>query len=159
MGRGQKLRLAITGIQYPPGAENGNHETDPGTLEPAVTVQEVDAEYFCRGGSHYLFYEEHLEGYPELMRTRVKQKGQRLEVHRQGTVGYSMSFEAGKTYRTEYATPYGVVLLDIITKSVEVQSMGEHMEGWPDVRIKYSLENEGQTLGEYELVIDKKSTD
>ena len=64
-----------------------------------------------------------------------------------------MIFESGKPYRTEYATPFGLLMLDIITKSVERFPVEECSEGWPGVKIVYTLENEGQAVGEYELVI------
>lgn len=157
MAGGKACRLCITGLQYPPGAQT----------EPVVTVQELCAEYFYRNGSHYLFYEEQPEGCPATLKTRVKRRGGRVEICRQGIMGNNLVFEAGRQYRTEYSTPFGTLLLDIVTESVEVEEdkcdsdvprdgLGEGANGWPDVKIRYLLENQGEVVGEYELSIRKQ---
>ncbi len=151
MAGGKTCRLIITGRQYL-----------PEDTEPVVTVQEVCAEYFCRNGIHYLFYQEQPEGCQDVLKTRVKRKGGTVEICRQGGAGSSMIFEAGRRYRTQYPTPFGALLLDIVTESVETEDdaeaasgngAGENGNGWPDVRIRYLLENQETVVGEYELSI------
>lgn len=157
MAGGKSCRLCITGLQYPPGVR----------IEPVATVQEVCAEYFYKNGSHYLFYEEQPEGCAAVLKTRVKRKGGRVELCRQGVMAGTMVFEAGGRYRTEYPTPFGALLLDIVTESVEVAKEGHDdglpeaesggdTGGWLDVRIRYLLEDQGEVVGEYELSIQKK---
>lgn len=147
MAAGQRLQVTITGIQYPPRAEQRAGE------QPVVITQEVSAEYFCRGESHYLLYEEQTEGASQSSKTRIKLKGSTVELNRQGPIGHCMIFESGKPYRTEYATPFGMLMLDIATRSVERLSGENGSDGWPGVKIVYTLENEGQAVGEYELTI------
>lgn len=169
MASGTEFRLRIKGIQYPPRS----------MADPSVTVQEVMASHFYKQDAHYLFYEEQPEGYEQVWKTRVKRRGALLEIHRQGPLGNSMIFEPGKTYRTEYATPFGTLMLDVVTRSVEVMPPGDAEEycaeraaesaigraaesaaageerAWQDVKIVYTLENQGETLGEYELYIER----
>ncbi len=175
MGGGRACRLSITGLQYPPRAQGlhikeNNTQDSHGYTEPVVTVQEVCAEYFYRSGSHYLFYEEQPEGCPAVLKTRIKRKGGMVEICRQGAMGSNMVFEAGGRYRTEYPTPFGTLLLDIVTETVEVEEddsaralpddiSGEDGSGWPDVKICYLLENQGEIMGEYELSIRKLLAD
>ena len=158
MAAGREIRVRIRGIQY-------------GNSEFLETVQEVGASYFFRAGAHYLLYEEQPEGFEQIFKTRVKRRGQRLEINRQGPMGSSMVFEPGKTFRTEYATPFGMLLLDIVTETVEV--MPEPVDSvedgsrsrtdvpdddagnWQNVKLKYTLFNQGETLGEYELYIER----
>lgn len=143
MASGQKIHITITGIQYPVGA----------TEEEAVTtVQEVEAELFARDKSLYLFYMEHPEGFPAPVRTRIKLKEGTLEIHRQGPGGSTMFFAPGQSYRTEYPTPYGVLLLDIVTKSVVMEQNPEG--GWPRVTIEYILQNDGEDMACYRLSIE-----
>lgn len=168
MSEDRELRLRIRGVRrlFP-------------TEEPAVTVQEVDASYFYQRDAHYLFYAECPEGSGQALRTRVKRRGTLLEIHRQGPFGNSMVFEPGKAYRTEYATPFGTLPLDVVTRSVEVMPPGDAEEYgagngagygtengagnapvgeervWQDVRIVYTLEYQGESLGEYELYIER----
>ena len=151
MAGGIECRLIITGLQYLPEYS-----------EPLVTVQEVRAEYFYRNGSHYLFYEEQPEGCQDVLKTRVKRKNGTVEIYRQGSMGSCMVFEAGRRYRTEYPTPFGVLLLDIVTEAVEIEdsagtlsenNSGEITGTWPDVKIRYLLEHLETVMGEYELSI------
>lgn len=150
MGAEAQIALMITGTQYPPQSEAADSERQP---EPAVTIQEVSASCFRKGEAWYLFYEEQPEGYPEPLRTRVKCKGKTVEINRQGPLGHIMNFQEGKTYRTEYATPYGTLLLDIETESVECVENGEDLD---KIYIGYALHQQGQTLGRYELSIEKR---
>lgn len=145
MASGQKINITITGIQYPVGA---------GEDEAVTTIQKVEAELFARDKSLYLFYMEHPEGFPAPVRTRIKLKEGTLEIHRQGPGGSTMFFAPGQCYRTEYPTPYGVLLLDIVTKSVEVKHL---LEGeWPRVTIEYVLQNDGEDMARYKLSLENK---
>lgn len=165
MVAGREMRLRIRGIQYPAQTVEGAQEES--TAQPVVTVQEVTASYFCRAGSHYLFYEEQPEGFEQAFKTRVKRRGKHLEIDRQGPAGSSMVFESGKTWRTEYGTPFGRLPLDIVTETLEVMQDEDSMEraeadipddgagNWQNVKIKYTLMNQDETLGEYELYIER----
>lgn len=146
MAAGQKIQIIITGTQYPV-------QTDV-TEEPLVTVQETEAEYFQKGESHYLFYAEQPEGFPAPLKTRIKRKGDTLEIYRQGPGGSTMFFAPGKIYRTEYYTPYGMLLLDIKTEKLIAKDVEEG--NWPEVVVEYALYNEEEILGNYRIVIEQK---
>lgn len=142
MASGQKIQITITGVQYPVGADEE---------EAVTTVQKVEAEYFQKGSSFYLFYVEHPEGFPAPVRTRIKLKEGTLEIHRQGPGGSTMVFAPGQSYRTEYPTPYGVLIMDIVTTALNVEpgAVGE----WPAVAIEYVLQNDGEDMARYKLTI------
>ncbi len=147
MAAGQKITICITGVQTAPFAEAG-----------LTTKQLVEAEYYQRGDSGYLFYEEWQEGFANPWKTRIKQKGDTLEIHRQGPGGSTMYFEPGISYRTEYHTPYGVVLLDIVTTVLQVEKVqsGEEESRWQKVTVEYDLENAGEKMGHYLITIEQK---
>lgn len=155
MAAGQKIPITITGIQYGFDAD-GDGNID----EPLTTVQEVCAEYFQKGDAHYLFYEEQPEGFPAPLRTRIKLKNHTLEIHRQGPGGSTMFFAPGQTYRTEYPTPYGVLLLDIVTTDLQVETdvkvIAPEVVSWPGVTIEYMLQNDDELLSRYRIEIVKK---
>ena len=146
MAAGQKISITITGTQY--SAQAG--EAD----EPVITVQETEAEYFQKGESNYLFYEEQPEGFPAPLKTRIKRKGETLEIHRQGPGGSTMFFAPGQTYRTEYHTPYGMLLLDIVTDKLTVGNSGE--SAWAETTVEYVLYSDGEVLSNYRIVIEQK---
>jgi uncharacterized beta-barrel protein YwiB (DUF1934 family) len=161
---GKQIQLTITGIHHPPRTAAGiSDNTEQRAVEPVVTRQEVQAEYFRRGDSHYLFYQEQPEGYPQPLQTRVKLKSGCLEIHRQGIMGSHLVFEEDKSYRTDYGTLYGTLALDVVTTSVQVAESKEDREEWPGVAVVYVLEESGAPLGEYCLRIERadqsKSTD
>lgn len=142
MASGQKIQITITGVQYPVGA---------GEDEAVTSVQQVEAEFFQKGSSRYLFYMEHPEGFPAPVRTRIKLKEGTLEIHRQGPGGSTMFFAPGQSYRTEYPTPYGVLIMDIVTAALDVKETTA--EGWPTVLIEYILQNDGEDMARYKLTI------
>ncbi|MCM1102455.1 MAG: DUF1934 domain-containing protein [Clostridium sp.] len=152
MGAGKACVVTVTGTHYPPQDEG----------QPIVTAQEAQAEFFAKGESRYLFYEEQPEGYPQPLKTRVKQKGNSVEIHRKSAAGLSpesrMVFEPGMEYRTEYATPLGMLLLDIVTETVETDETSVRGQDWPDVRIVYRLMDGKASLGRYELSICARPT-
>ncbi|MBR1853905.1 MAG: DUF1934 domain-containing protein [Lachnospiraceae bacterium] len=135
--RGQEtVKLKITGTQYPAGGG-----------EPVTTVQETEASFFRKGEACYWLYEEVIEGLAKPVRARIKHKGDVLELVRHSG---NMVFDAKLPYRAEYRTPFGIMLLDIVTKSVERMDTAD---GYAEIKVCYLLENEGQAVGEYELYI------
>lgn len=141
------LQLMITGIQYPP-SDNTKEK-----LESIVTRQQVLAEYYQRGDSHYLLYEEQPEGFDQPLKTRIKRKGDVLEIIRRGKISNSMVFEAGKSYCTDYATPFGNLPLELVTRELQVAECED--ASWKDLKVCYSLNCQGESMGEYELSIEQ----
>lgn len=136
---GEVIQLKIIGTQYPAGGG-----------EPVTTVQETEASFFRKGETCYWLYEEVIEGISKSVRAMIKQKGERLELVRHSG---NMIFDTKLPYCAEYRTPFGIMLLDIVTKSVE---RTDTTDGKAEVKVCYLLENEGQAVGEYELYICEK---
>ncbi len=165
----EEVWLRIRGEWYPPRGTAGSDTQAQGTAadgagrsvqeasEPVVTVQEVKATCYYKAGAYYIFYEEQPEGQEQPLKVRIKRRERLMEIHRQGEMGSRMVFEPGKSYRTDYATPFGSLPLDIETHSVELLTAEslEERESWQDVKIRYRLSNQGEALGEYELSIEK----
>lgn len=132
-----KVRLRMKGLQ---GGEAAALET------------EADAQYFLKDGIHYLLYEERLEGFSRPFKSRIKLKGKLLELNRQGEVFNRMIFEEGKTHFTNYATPYGRMVLKISTARVQVCEKDKELSA----KVEYEMEAEGGSLGNYSLEIFAK---
>lgn len=145
MAAGKKLRLLITGIQYPPAA---TAEEQP---ESIVTRQQINADYYQRGDSHYLLYEEQPEGFDEVFQTRIKRKGSVLEITRKGKTSTNMVFEAGRSVCIDYATPFGSLPLELVTRELLIEDCREKL--WKDLKVSYTLNYQGEPMGEYELSI------
>lgn len=96
-------------------------------------------EYYERSGTHYVLFDELMEGLSEPVKNRIKIKDGRLEVQKKGPVSANMIFEEGKSQSTTYAVPYGSFLIEILTNSVQIQKE----ENLIEVSAAYSLEING----------------
>lgn len=76
-------------------------------------------EYFERNGTHYLLYEERLEGIAEPVKNRIKIKDRRMELQKRGPVTADMVFEEQKSQSSTYAIPYGSFLMETYTTKVD----------------------------------------
>lgn len=128
----KEVRLTISGLHSVGEAGEDNVETV------------VKAEYFERGGSHYLFYQEKSSEGVLSSDNRIKFRDRLLELNRRGGLETRMVFEEGKSYTTSYATPYGSLLLDIHTKSVQVRREKDSIL----VQVQYRLDAEKAYLAD-----------
>ena len=135
------VELSILGLQL------GEDETSD-NVESVV-----EAAYYKKNNSHYLLYEEKVDGFSEVSKSRVMFKADLVEVTRQGPVEAHMIFEENKKHPTKYKTPYGVLLLTIHTQSVRV----EEQEDCIGVFVKYVLEIEESPLSQNEIVLQIRS--
>lgn len=113
-----------------------------------ITTKTVaQARYFQKNGSCYLLYEEMLEGFSKPFKSRIKIKPGIMELQRQHAA--HMVFEEGKPHVTNYTTPYGELILDIITQKVQIEDKGSTLQ----VLVEYTLETQGAPLSDYRLEI------
>lgn len=110
----------------------------------AVTETVVDGEYYEKGSSIYLFYEEHLEEESGTVKHIIKLKDDVLELTKKGVVNARMVFEQGKTHVADYATPYGLVQLGVKTYRVSWLAGEDVME----IRAEYALTAGEEILSE-----------
>lgn len=120
----KEVELSISGLQWGDDPEGDNIETV------------VQAEYFKKNDSHYLLYEESMEGFTQTSKNRIKFKGNLLELTRQGLLGTHMIFEEKKKHMTDYATPYGNLVLGIDTEKISM----EEREDFIRVIVEYKIE-------------------
>lgn len=131
----RKVKLSISGLH----SVAENEDADVATYHLA--------EYFKKNDSHYLLYEEKQEGFDKTSKNRIKFKENRVELTRQGLVQTHMIFEENKKHMTQYASPYGAILLGIDTKRVSV----EEQENAIKVEVEYVLEADGEHLSKCKI--------
>ena len=110
--------------------------------EAVETVQ--PAQYFKRNDSHYLLYEEDMEGFDGICKSRIKFRDNLLELTRQGAVEMHMIFEENKRHVVPYNTPYGQLLLGNETRRVQVEEQEDQIR----VTVEYTLDQEGEPFSE-----------
>lgn len=94
------------------------------------------AEYFCRGGCHYLVYEDLDEGSGKTTRNLLKCRPQAAELTRKGVIDVHMIFEEHKKNVARYTTPFGSVMIGIDTTKVDI----DEQQGKIRFSIDYVLE-------------------
>lgn len=142
----EQVKLSIKTKQIPHGPDGGVHEGQD------VSTYETTASYFQKENSHYLMYEEVLDGYKDPFRTRLKLKDGSLEINRAGSIRQRMLFEQGNVYCMDYVTPYGTFVLEMRTKMLSVF----HGEEELTVVAEYDIFSEGQKVSENRIEIRAK---
>ncbi len=102
------------------------------------------ADYYERGGKHYVLYEEVLEGMEGHISNTIKIGEDSLEVLKRGLTNTRMIFEKGKKTLSRYHTPFGMLELGIFTKSMKAEESEEKIE----VAVDYLLEVNAEQLAE-----------
>ena len=135
----REVQLTISGLQWDEDLDQDNIETV------------VPAEYFKRNDSHYLLYEEAMEGFTQTSKNRIKFKGKFMELIKQGLVNTHMVFEENKTHMTDYVTPYGNFLMGINTEKIVVEEKEDSIR----VIVEYKIEigDEPISTNKIEIVI------
>ncbi len=121
----KEVLLTLKGLQFAVGEEGA---------EAVETI--TPAEYYKKNESHYVIYEEVMEGFTDPTRNIIKFKGSQVEVTKKGLMNVHMVFEKKKKNMTSYVTPYGNILIGIDTADVAVEEEEDHIK----VDVKYALE-------------------
>ena len=129
----REVELVLSGLHDAEGT------SDKDTVETAQTAQ-----YFKKNDSHYLLYEEAVEGVDASCRSRIKFRENLLELTRQGAVEMHMIFEENKRHVLPYNTPYGQLMLGIETRKVLVEEQEDQIH----VTVEYTLDHEGEPFSE-----------
>lgn len=132
--------VAIKGLQFDAAEDETNIET--------VSV----AEYYEKNSSHYVIYNEVTEGSDETTKNVIKFKDNVLELTKKGFVNVHMVFEENKKNMTNYATPFGDILIGIDAKKVSMAEEDSHIR----VNVDYALEVNYEHLADCKITMDIK---
>ncbi len=111
------------------GSQMINMETDSIEL---VTV----ANYYKRGGHHFLIYEEMPEGEDSIVKNTLRFDETFFEMTKKGGVNAQLLFNPSQSNTTYYATPAGPMTMNVTTMDYQL----EEEENYIQVYIKYILE-------------------
>ncbi len=120
----KEVLLSIKGLQFDESVEDTEIET--------VT----SAQYYKKNNSHYVIYEEIVEGFEETTKNVIKFRENSLDLMRKGLINTHMVFEENKKNMTNYATPYGDILIGIDAERVHLEEEEERIR----VDVEYALE-------------------
>ena len=110
-------------------------------------------EYYMRNDSHYVIYNEVAEGFGESTKNIMKFRENYLELTKKGLINVHMVFEEKKKNMSNYATPYGDILIGIDTRSVRMKEMEEKIE----LHVEYALEVNYEHLADCSIQVKIQS--
>ena len=116
------------------------HQASDETGEDSIEFV-TEAKLYKRSGAMYLIYEEsELSGIPGC-KTRLKLKGDEVQMKRFGHgagSGSEIKFEKGKRYTGYYETPFGPIEMEVLTNKLE-NTLSEQGDGHIDIDYSFSL--------------------
>lgn len=143
MGMTKDVLVAISGLQFAADEETGNIET-------------IHAgEYYCRNGHHYVIYDETEEESGQNTRNILKFGEQGLELTKRGFVNVHMLFEENQRSLTNYATPFGDILIGIDTRRVTFREREDRLS----MEVEYTLEANYEFLADCRISMEVSSRD
>ena len=109
------------------------------------------ASYYCRGGKHYILYDEVMEGMPGTIKNRIKITGtDSVEIVKSGLSSSHMIFEKNRKNLTYYRTPYGQMLVGVNTRNMEVSVEDDRI----NVQVDYELDVNHEPLADCKIRMD-----
>ncbi len=135
----KEVLLSLQGLQFDAVSADGDKIE---TITPA--------EYYKRNDSHYVIFEEAMEGFQEKTKNVIKFKENSLDLTKKGLVNVHMIFEENKKNMTNYATPYGNILIGLDARSVRLKEKEERIE----VDVDYALEVNYEHFADCKIKMD-----
>lgn len=137
----KEVSIKIKGLQkYPEG-------------ERVETVTETAGEYFFRNGSHFVKFEEEVEGFTEVSKCLLKVKEDYVEMTKKGLVDSHMIFEKDKCHRIRYKTPFGMIMMGMETHHIHMMEEENALA----IQIEYELNAEEEHMADCNIRIMVKS--
>lgn len=134
--------ISLRGLQF---------DQSDSDIEKIETI--MPGNYYEKNGSHYVLYDEIMEGFSEPVRNRIKFGEHALELTRSGAVNVHMIFEENRKNMTSYNTPYGNILIGIDTRKIHITQESDRIV----VDVDYALDVNYEYLADCQIVLDIKS--
>ena len=134
----REVMISVRGLQVLEGFTEGDIET----------VQK--GQYFFYKGTHFLLYDEYLEGFPDPVRNVLHYKDKEVSLVKRGLINVQLLFQEGKKTLTEYHTPYGAIMVGLDTRKIRWKEDGEGMH----LKVNYILEMNYQYVADCRIRVD-----
>lgn len=131
------VTLTITGTQT--GEDN----------ESITITTRAEGEYFERGNSTYLLYDEKDPDDDSVTKNMLKLSGRVLSLSKKGAVNSNMTWEEGKNIVSDYSSAFGRLALSVETGRLEISNS----EGELHLEVHYRLSMEDTFLSDNSLTI------
>ena len=140
----KEVLLTISGLHYEAIPEEEAIQEDD---EPIEVI--TPATYYQKNGKHYVIYDEVVEGLPGTIRNKIRiaeDKGM-LEIMKSGLADTKLVFEKDKINMTQYATPFGEMLVGVYTKDMQIDVEEKNI----DVCVNYTLDINSEKVADCDI--------
>lgn len=127
----------------------GVQKADGGTPDEPLELM-ASGKHYLRNDSHYIRYEEFLEGFDRPNVNVVKFSSSRLEVIKNGVISANMVFEENRRNLSVYTTPFGPIRMGITATAYRVQEDERRLA----VDVRYVLDMNDAHASDCELHIE-----
>ena len=134
--------ISLRGLQF---------DQSDSDVEKIETI--MPGSYYEKNGSHYVLYDEIMEGFSEPVKNRIKFGEHALELTRSGAVNVHRIFEENRKNMTSYNTPYGNILIGIDTRKIHITQESDRIV----VDVEYALDVNYEYLADCQIVLDIRS--
>lgn len=118
-------------------------------LEEEPVVLTATGSYHLTKAWHYIQYDERLSEEQPVIKSTIKIAPKQVILTKNGTQFSQMIFDLNEVTQTAYNTPYGNLILDILTKSIQVEESADKIEA----TMEYSLMESGKHLSNNKIYI------
>ena len=135
------VMISIRGIQFEDGQDG----------EKIESIQR--GEYYKKNDTHYILFEEVVEGTNDLIRNMIKFREGEMYLKKKGAVNVNMDFLVNKKTLTNYRTPYGSIVIGLEAKRVNFQEEEQKIL----LDVDYVLDVNYEPLADCKIHVDIRS--
>ena len=139
----KEVMISIRGIQFDNGQDG----------EKIESIQK--GEYYLKNDTHYIMFEEIIEGMDDPVKSMIKFKKGEMHLHKKGPINVIMDFLENKKTLTDYRTPFGSIVIGI--EAIKVDFTEEEKRIVVDV--EYAMDVNYEHLADCNIKIDIRSKD
>ena len=110
--------------------------------------------HYIKNNKHYLLYDEIDEESGATTTNTIKFNEERAEVLRKGIINGKLVFEKGDNNQSIYSTPYGYLLVEVLTKNIALKEQAENV----NLTIDYELYANNSKVSDSKIEIDINGT-
>lgn len=137
----REVLITIQGLQF---------DADAETDEELDKIESIfPGEYFYRNGSHYMMYDEIMEGEETSIKNMIKLREKEFTLTKKGNVNVQMVFTEGKKTMTSYITPFGNIMIALDTGKIAVEEQEDELR----IHIDYGLEANYQYIADCHITV------
>ena len=137
----KEVLIKIQGLQFDAESQ-GDEELDK--------IESIyPGEYYLRSGSHYILYDELMEGETTPIKNVIKLRDKEFTLTKKGIINTQMVFTEGKKNMTSYVTPFGNIMIALDTEKIVVEETQEELK----IHIDYGLEANYQYIADCQIAV------